>query len=90
MSTYEQEIRALDRAHEFLMDISAGCHPLRPIRDVRTEVRRVLRHWPLGPAEVWHLPRPGQIVTETGPGAPHSTTRPTYTPGAQNGSQEAK
>ena len=77
MSTYAQEVRALDAVAAFLADISSGRHPLRPVQDVRAEAARLLLHWPLGPAADWHTPRPGQIHI---PGAQNA---------AQNGSQEA-
>lgn len=53
MSLPEQQARALERAREFLLALSSGRHPARPIRDLRAEARDIANHYPLAPAEVW-------------------------------------
>ena len=53
MSTREQEARALEAAWVFLLALSSGQHPARPIRDLRAEARDIAKHYPLMVGEQW-------------------------------------
>ena len=53
MSTPDQEARALQRARVFLLALSSGQHPARPIRDLRAEARDIAKHYPLLAGEQW-------------------------------------
>lgn len=53
MSLPEQEARALLRAQQFLLALSSGEHPARPIRDLRNEARDIARHYPLAAGTRW-------------------------------------
>lgn len=53
MSLPEQEARALERAREFLLALSSGRHPARPIRDLRAEARDIAKHYPLDVGHRW-------------------------------------
>ena len=53
MSTREQEARALEAAWVFLLGLSSGQHPARPIRDLRAEARAIAKHYPLMVGEQW-------------------------------------
>ena len=79
MSTRDQQARALDDTYAFLLEVSSGRHPLRPIGDVRNQVRNLLNHWPLGSAHGWLTPEHSLSVTETGPGATNTARGDTDT-----------
>ena len=53
MSTPEQEARALEAAWVFLLGLSSGQHPARPITDLRAEARTIAKHYPLLAGERW-------------------------------------
>lgn len=47
MSLPDQEDRALEAARDFLLSLSSGRHPARPITALRAEARRIVKHYPL-------------------------------------------
>lgn len=53
MSLPRQEAVALGRAYGFLLALSSGEHPARPIRDLRAEARDIVKHYPLDAANRW-------------------------------------
>lgn len=53
MSTPDEEARALEAAWEFLLGLSSGRHPARPINELRTEARTIAKHYPLAAGLRW-------------------------------------
>lgn len=53
MSLPDEEANSLDAAWRFLLQLSSGEHPARPITALRTEARRIAKHYPLAAGSRW-------------------------------------
>lgn len=53
MSTRDEEARALDEAWRFLLRLSSGEFPVRPVKALRAEARRIVKHYPLAAGMRW-------------------------------------
>lgn len=53
MSTRDEEARALDEAWRFLLRLSSGEFPVRPVKALRAEARRIVKHYPLAAGLRW-------------------------------------
>jgi hypothetical protein len=55
MSTHDEEVRALDDAFDFLLALGSGRLRVKGnITEVRSEARRIVKHFPLSAGERWY------------------------------------